>query len=795
VHETLDKRPAGCLTKVQLLQLLLTNLASLLLTSYTGTPRRAARAKQRKSYRVEDEYSFLDDEAGSVASRVQTPDEGEEPQEEEDDFMPDAEEEPEEELDDDEIVATSESDDNDYSEPERPATPELNIREVDASHTPDVRGDGKHQRELAAKIKLSNKKVKVPIQITRGGGTAAKAVASTPLRTRGVADFTKVGGQEVRLKDLFGPRSEDLNPILNTRDFWKRQETLPVRKSKTWPSTLRRSFFESAEGRAKDISTTRSWYANSGREVFAKGQKSTSLSAEEAMGYLTNDGAESLNVLCGPVDNPQVYTLKKLSYLSVAEPFKQKEGRRGWLFNLGSRIQDAQWAPNEDGNTQYLAVAVEQKAATESQPKPMENPKAPAFSATIPFPASIQIWAFDANEIGELDVSQQPRLQLVICTKWGAPKQFRWCPIQANAEKDKAEDQDDVHIGLLAGIWSDGRVRILEVSCPRPAIESSETQYFHITQAAFDVDFPQTIPSCLRWLSGTTLAVATAIGTLAIWTLSRPGTFTSAQVTKRSPRPWFYQQISDTFILTLSSGWPSQPHFISITTADGFARLYDIRTPNADTTASIRGRTLCLTQDWHEQTQSFIAPDEHYMLKHNPIRRFYHNLYTMRAESSITRCASSPVHPGILIGGADGRVESSNPVGRICNYKVMPWQQTWIAHEYRGPVSNLVPSQPKDVEMNDGGPVTAPKFSSTVPQSFLDQPLARITEGYKALQPGIQHSITSKKVANPEVGKGITIYEERSAVTALAWNPNLKFGGWAVAGMGSGLLRVEDILV
>jgi transcription factor C subunit 6 len=51
----------------------------------------------------------------------------------------------------------------------------------------------------------------------------------------------------------------------------------------------------------------------------------------------------------------------------------------------------------------------------------------------------------------------------------------------------------------------------------------------------------------------------------------------------------------------------------------------------------------------------------------------------------------------------------------------------------------------------------------------------------------------SKKTTNPEVAKGITVFEEKSAVTALAWNPNLKYGMWAVAGLGSGLLRVEDV--
>jgi transcription factor C subunit 6 len=698
--------------------------------------------------------------------------------------MPDAEEEPEEDFEE-EVVATSESDGEDEEdeserERDRDVTPdmELNIVEIDSDRTPSGQNDGRRQKGLIAHV-TPRSKGKVPIVITRGGGTSAKAVGATPLRTRGVADFTKIGGQELRLKDLFGPKREDLKSIIETRDHWIGQETFPSRN----PSSLRRSFFEREETREKEKRATRTWYADVGREAIIKGQKSRNLTAEEAEVYLINGGDESLNVLCGPVDKPQVYTLKKLSYINVAEPFERKERRRGWLFNLGSRIQDAQWAASEKGYTQYLAVAVEQKSTDDPQPKPMEVPKAPAFTATNGFPASIQIWAFDADTKGELDVSKQPRLQVVVCTEWGAPKQIRWCRISTSDGINPAGEQDDIHIGLLAGIWSDGRVRILDISCPRSDLETSNTHYLHISHAAFDVSFPHTVPTCLHWLSGTTLAVATAIGTLAIWTLSRPGT-----LKPKPPRPWLYQQISDTYILTLSSAWPSQPHFLSITTADGFARLYDIRTPNADTTASIRGRTLCITQDWHEQTQSFIAPDEHYMLKHNPIRRFYHNLYSMRASSSITRCAASPVHPGILIGGAEGKVEASNPIGRIANYKVIPWQQVWFVHEWRGPVKDA--GGDGIAEMEDGGPVsTPPPPTSTV----LTQPLVRISEGYKATQPGIQHSVVSKKKANPEVGKGITIFEEASAVTALAWNPNLKFGTWAVAGMGSGLLRVEDV--
>ncbi|KAH7400845.1 hypothetical protein DE146DRAFT_654090 [Phaeosphaeria sp. MPI-PUGE-AT-0046c] len=770
------------------------------------TPRRQSRGKQTKSYRVEEEYSFLDEEVGSVASRAQTTDHEDEQDDADDvdEFKPDAEEEEELEADlEEDIVATSSSEDEDVEDVQadddgRPFTPELKIVELHSDQPPASSG---HRRLVSQTLNSTpGAKAKVPNQTTRGGSTSAQASAVEPSRSRGITDFTKIGGQEARLKHLFGSTDEDVKRILFTRDHWAAQETLPLNK----PGSQRRSFFYDASTQEKERATTRDWYTQEGREAFTNTQESKNLSAEEAAVYLATTGTDSIDVLWGTLDEPQIYTLKKFSYINVAEPFEEKKNRRGWLFHLGSRIQDAQWATREEGSVQYLAVAVEQKATGSEQPKSMENPKAPAFTAEEPFPASIQIWAVDGDEHGRLDVSKQPRLKLVICTDWGAPKQFRWCPVDIDMTSTVTGESNDDHIGMLAGIWSDGRVRILDITISSSETSSTETQYLHYSRAAFDIAIPQTVPSCLRWLSGTTLGVATAMGTLAIWTLSRPHTFPSPQPSTHSPKPWFYQQLSDTYIVTLSSGWPSQPQFVSITTADGFTRLFDIRTPNADNVASIRGRTICVTQDWHEHTQSFVAPDEYYMFKHNPIRRYYHNLYSMRADSIITRCATSPVHPGILIGGADGRVETSNPIGRITNYKVIPWQQTWFTHEWRRPVDDLITESTEDVaQMTEGGPVGGEEAStgptptgtqySSVPREFLDKPLVRILEGYKAFQPGIQHSVTSKKAKNPELGKGLTIYEEASAITVLAWNPNVKFGTWAVAGMGDGLLRVEDV--
>ena len=153
------------------------------------------------------------------------------------------------------------------------------------------------------------------------------------------------------------------------------------------------------------------------------------------------------------------------------------------------------------------------------------------------------------------------------------------------------------------------------------------------------------------------------------------------------------------------------------------------------------------------------------------------------------------MHPGVLVGGANGTVFATNPVGRVVNTKVVPWQQNWFVHEWRPPVEKMVitpPGQDVEVQNQEVEEVSGPS-ASKVPHSVLSESMVRVTEGYRATQPGIQYSTMSKKKPENENSTLITIFEEQSSISTLAWNPNLKCGTWAVAGMNSGLLRVEDI--
>lgn len=628
----------------------------------------------------------------------------------------------------------------------------------------------------------------------------ASTAGATTNRQRAVGEWRE-GGQESRLRNLFGPTSEDLRPAFDAKKTWLSQETLPSRAFKH----LAPSPYVTEEARAKDTRNVRQWYANSGRAAFAQGQKTVQMDEDQAQTYLENPGPESLDLLMGGLKNQRIFSLKKGRYMSAAAPFGSDSKRRGWIFHMGSRIQDTQWAPNHHGTTQYLAVIVEQDDVSAKKYKSMGNPKAPAFTPTSPFPASIQIWAFDSTQSGSLSAKKEPRRALVICTDWGAPKAIQWWPI--GAEDSLEPDQDGVvRLGLLAGIWSDGRARILDVSLKQSTAGSSMTQYTHYTEAALELAFWEppsidkegkpveklsTLPTCLCWLSPTTIAVGTASGNVAIWTLTHPGMFpppNTPNAKKPRPPPWFYKQLADTYVVTVSSGYPSRPQFLSLTTADGFARLVDLRAPIADSISSLRGRMIVHSQAWHEHTQSFVMLDEYYLLKHGTLRRYNQAIYTFRTDSTLTTVATSPVHPAVLVGSSDGSVAATNGLCKIMNAKDIPWSLLWFRHEWRRAVRDGETTENGSATPLDG-PVEGASASPV--DSAVARPLTRITEGYKAVQTSMQYPDSTKR--HKDGAKFITVFEEMSAATRVAWNPNLKCGTWAVAGMQSGMLRVEDL--
>ncbi|KAI5306870.1 hypothetical protein KEM55_008471, partial [Ascosphaera atra] len=167
--------------------------------------------------------------------------------------------------------------------------------------------------------------------------------------------------------------------------------------------------------------------------------------------------------------------------------------------------------------------------------------------------------------------------------------------------------------------------------------------------------------------------------------------------------------------------------------------------------------------------QSFVSTDDVDLLRVLPFRRFISPITIARAYCPVSAYSpGSTHHPIILYANTGGTVFATNPFSRMLHQKGKHFQQAWFNHEWTaGP-----------------NPDGNSKHAGAV----------RFIDGYKAEAPSLlQRGTPDKQQAARHTN--VTIFEEKTAVTAVAWNPNGECAGWAAAGMGSGLVRVEDLSI
>jgi transcription factor C subunit 6 len=337
-------------------------------------------------------------------------------------------------------------------------------------------------------------------------------------------------------------------------------------------------------------------------------------------------------------------------------------------------------------------------------------------------------------------------------------------------------------LGLLAGVWKDGAVRVLDVVIPN----QSSTAYLYISKACFESKPLDTICTTITWLSTRAIAAGCANGHVAIWDI--PTSISLDQQDGLSskvgpnPPPWFYRQFHETCISNLTSGYPSRPFAIFTKSVDGHSRLTDLRDPRSDSVFPKRIRLNQPIIAWHDGTQQLLNTDENGEVFSHFMRMFHVRETMIRWDSLITDIATSELHPIILTGCADGTVGAINASKRIRSSRLStlpPSRQVWFKYEWRGPVREeweLAKPNADDEPVDD---------------DILTNPLGRFTDGYK-----VERMVPTTTKIN--VSQGVpyaTIYEGPSAITKVSWNPNLSFGTWAAAATGSGLVRVEDLAV
>ncbi|MCJ1392057.1 hypothetical protein MMC18_004924 [Xylographa bjoerkii] len=626
------------------------------------------------------------------------------------------------------------------------------------------------------------------------------------LHFRGIPGYEK--SKDAHIKYLVGTNPQDMLDFVRARDKWVQIATFPSRVPDEDGSGGMALPFHSAEGsRRAQASTDWDWYySQGGKHKMEEQQRALALGLHDVSKYVSWSQRKH-SFLMGSYGNQKIHSLESLETLSITEAWNSTsvptahsksedtptKERNGWLLNAGAKITCLDWAPNIPDNVQYLAIL------TSQTPPPGTQQHSP-FDPSDSYSASLQLWGFQATTLsgggGIMDMTRAPSLVQILCTDWGALKQFRWCPVPK--EVRKTDEEEKTFVGLLAGIWSDGYVRVLDVQIENA--QSSPSIYVKYQGAAFASRPPNTVCTCLTWLSAAEVAVGCANGFVAIWNiaesiLSVPTTeFMDIPVLQPTPlpssssepiRPWFYHCLHHSYILSLASTYPSQPHFLVSASMDGYLRLTDIRNPVVDFVLSPRSRMLNSAIAYHPHIQSFLHSEDNDYLRALPLRRFFSVIWFGKAEGPVLSMAVGKVHPCVLVGSADGTVLATNPMRKVMSVKQAQYQQIWFRHEW---VPTPQPQQNKTDEGTQG--IRTPAKD----QHVTREGMSRITEGYKVEAVDLLKS--SKVKSKGKDGTVLaTIYEEESGVTQVAWNPNLHCGGWAAAGMGCGLVRIEDLAI
>ncbi|THC98971.1 hypothetical protein EYZ11_001522 [Aspergillus tanneri] len=582
-------------------------------------------------------------------------------------------------------------------------------------------------------------------------------------------------GKADHFRVTFGTDDRDLLSILHARDIWSGglDSTFPTRSSldeAQKASGYRYGLTFGAEPEDLERERTRGWdwyYAEDVGGRIRKRQRIEKISERQVrQAYLPRPREQKHKVFIGPVDDQKLFTLAQHESVDFGEAWPEtkdstrtkKTKRQGWILNMGQRVKCMAWAPNQPGLTQYLAMVAplleEQKV---NYARPLDA-GAPAFSPSAPYPCALQLWAFKAAKddsfTKKLDMSSKPRLRLTLCTNWGDLKRIAWCPM---ARDSRDEDDEDAlkNIGLLAGIWGDGCVRVIDVKLSR---DPRKTEFCRVASPVFEAKPPSTVCTCVAWLSPSDIAVGCANGFVAVWSIA-------SSSTSPQPLPYFYEPLHSTYILNLTSAYPTYPHLLSTTSMDGDTRLTSLIDRHKNTVGTMRMRFGSAHLSYSPILQAFLSGDENDFARMLAVRRFYTTTAIARLPSTISALAPCSFwHPSLLYGATSGAVVAINPMRRVLHPKEKQWQQTWFTHEWvRG------------TETNSPG-------------------ASRFHDGYRAESISLLRNL----MGDPKLVNGtmiITIFEEGTHVTALSWNPNQACAGWASAGLGCGLIRIEDLAI
>jgi transcription factor C subunit 6 len=189
------------------------------------------------------------------------------------------------------------------------------------------------------------------------------------------------------------------------------------------------------------------------------GQLSTPILRDQAFRWFLPQTDEHLTVLAGHAKRLEQISFRQgdsvpisSAGFPISDPDSPPQRAGGWLLDVGGIVTSLGWAPTNGTTDQLLAMTVVPFSDQAFYKNPSDVPRDPEKKT-----GSVQLWEFGSEKDRAgipRPAHRTPTLLRAFCFSWGRASRMQWCPIPLTAHD---------HVGLLAILCGDGRVRVLEI--------------------------------------------------------------------------------------------------------------------------------------------------------------------------------------------------------------------------------------------------------------------------------------------------------------------------------------------
>lgn len=625
---------------------------------------------------------------------------------------------------------------------------------------------------------------------------------------------------------LYGPEQAHIQVMRGLLRKWFHSQTLP--NISNGEGGMMHSPWLAEDYEDKERRWSQSWYGKY-RAASHELQKSRKIRSEHI--DMFKPPPQELICFIGPFHQQQQIRTSYGSGNAVAqsgEPLTNESSAprppKGWLLDTGGIPLSIGWAPLRGHREQFLAVCTVPYADQE-----LKEHDARDADAEEKKRGSVQIWSIPCHREDASPAHLVTSLQF----DFGRSKRIQWCPVAP---------PNDHTVGMLAVLCGDGQARVLEVLKSQTVqdnygkLASGFSVLVLVTNSAplewilspvatlgFTNEY-MVQATCLTWVNTNRVCLGHSDGSVSLWSV-----YPQCMLMRRS--------VHNSHILDIASGFPSHPYHIATSPVSGSPTLTDLNLPSAETTCIPIPNALNFQPnllDWNDHLQGYFnmypSPTPHKIeLGWSHVRYFVESRVVITTSSPLMCVASGRTHPFTLVGCADGSLWTTNPLRVLIKDKSDDIHKLKIMeHEFRPAPRTRLPDvvapvgeqqQPPPHPVSRGAVRILQGFKPEVnsnPQADLarEQDKPRFAR-WRRKKPSkgssrrkANNAAEAEESSSEEEGPTKTesmalvkaldrskavIHEARTRITAAAWNPNIEYGWWAAAAMGSGLVKIMDL--